>query len=122
MEQFAMPLRAILPRLATLWLATLFLPTTVNAQDKPPDAADLVLLNGKVVTMDDRRPEASAIVIRGDRIVEVGDDRAARRWIGRGTRVIDLAHRLALPGFIDSHAHIIDLGESKMGMVQSSFV
>ena len=49
--------------------------------------ADLVLLGGKIVTMDDRLPSAADLAVRGDRIAAVGDDAAVRRWIGPNTRV-----------------------------------
>jgi predicted amidohydrolase YtcJ len=107
---------AALPRLASVCLVVLLFPIAMNAADKPTEPADLVLLHGKVLTMDNRHPEATAVVVRGDRIAEVGDDTAARWWIGSGTRVIDLKGCLALPGFIDSHAHLIDLGETKIDL------
>ena len=111
-----MPLHAPLLRLAPFFLVILFLPAAMTAAEKPPEPADLVLLHGKVLTMDDRHPEATAIVVRGDRIAEVTDDTAARRSIGPGTQVIDLKGCLTLPGFIDSHAHLIDLGETKIDL------
>ncbi len=115
-----MPPQPPLLRLAFVVLAILSFPIAVIAAekrpDKPPETADLVLLHGKVLTMDDRRPQAAAVVVRGDRIVEVADDTAAKRWIGRDTRVIDLKGCLAMPGFIDSHAHLIDLGETKIDL------
>src|SRR5512142_1038794 len=52
--------------------------------------ADLVLRNGHVVTVDEQRPEAQAVAVRGDRIVAVGSDAEIARWVGPGTKVIDL--------------------------------
>jgi predicted amidohydrolase YtcJ len=66
--------------------------------------ADLLLLNGRVLTMS-RRP-ASGIAILGDRIIGVGEDDELRPLRGPRTRVIDLRGRLALPGFTDSHVHL----------------
>jgi len=76
--------------------------------------ADLVLLGGKVVTMDDSLPYAQALAVQGDRIAAVGRNAEIKPWIGDHTRVIDLAGKLAVPGFIDSHAHFVSLGRSKM--------
>ena len=76
--------------------------------------ADLVLLGGKIITMDADRPTAKALAARGGRIVAVGDDADVRRVIGNDTRVIDLNGRLAVPGLIDGHGHFLDLGRSQM--------
>jgi predicted amidohydrolase YtcJ len=80
----------------------------------PKEPADLVLRNGKVVTVDESRPEASAVAARGGRIVAVGTDADVEGLIGPETEVIDLEGRLALPGFIEGHGHFMGLGNSKM--------
>jgi predicted amidohydrolase YtcJ len=93
-------------------------------------AADLLLLNGRVYTLawDDPspdgtpaanaprsangfRPDAEAVAIRGDRIVFVGTGREAQAWRGPRTRAIDLGGATVLPGLVDSHTHIVGLGE-----------
>ena len=76
--------------------------------------ADLVLVNGTVVTVDPTMPEAEAIAVRGDRIVAVGSTEEIEALVGGATRVIDLGGRLAIPGFIEGHGHYTDLGQSKM--------
>ncbi len=83
---------------------------------QPVEPADLVLLHGTVVTMDEARPGAQALAIRADRIVAVGSDREIRRWIGPRTEILDLAGRLAVPGFVDSHAHLVGLGRALMNL------
>jgi predicted amidohydrolase YtcJ len=80
------------------------------------EPADLVLVNGRVVTVDESRPEAQAVAVVGDRIAAVGSDRAIRRHIGPDTRVIDLDGRLAVPGFIDGHAHFLGVGEALINL------
>ncbi len=77
------------------------------------EPADLVLLGGKVVTMDDGNPMAEALAVRGDRIVAVGSDEQIRPWVDDTTCVIALDGRLTIPGLIESHAHFTDLGRSK---------
>ncbi len=85
------------------------------AADQPrEDAADLVLRNGHVVTVDSTRPEAEAVAIRGYEIVAVGTDDEIEAYIGSATRVIDLEGRLAIPGFIEGHGHYMGLGNAKM--------
>jgi predicted amidohydrolase YtcJ len=74
------------------------------------EAADLVLTNGRIVTVDDERPEARALAVRGDRIVALGDEADVQRFVGPDTRVIDLDGRLAVPGLIEGHGHFMGLG------------
>ena len=76
------------------------------------DPADLVLRNGKIVTMDSTRPAGQAVAIAGDTIVAVGSDSAIQRFIGADTKVIDLRGHLAIPGFNESHGHFTGLGEA----------
>jgi predicted amidohydrolase YtcJ len=94
-------------------LATVLVLGCAASVDEP---ADLVLLNGRVVTVDDERPEAQAVAIVGDRIRAVGTNREIRRTIGDGTRIIDLEGRLAVPGFIDGHAHFTGMGEARINL------
>jgi len=78
--------------------------------------ADLVLRNGKIVTVNTTTPVAQAIAVRGDRISALGSDGDARQWIGPQTRVIDLHGMLAIPGFIEGHGHFTGVGEFRMGL------
>ena len=80
--------------------------------------ADLVLRNGAIYTMWPERPWAEAIAVREGRISFVGDDAGALRYVTAGTHVIDLAGRMVLPGFQDTHAHPLsgglELGECNL--------
>ncbi len=69
-------------------------------------AADVVLLNGRVVTLDPSRPRAAAVAIAGDRIIAVAGDAEIRRRRDRRTRVIDLRGATVVPGLVDAHAHL----------------
>jgi predicted amidohydrolase YtcJ len=69
------------------------------------DAADLILYDGVVRTMDETRPAAEAVAVRGSRIVKVGSSREALALKGPATEIIDLRRRLLLPGFNDAHTH-----------------
>ncbi len=78
--------------------------------------ADLVLRNGKIVTVNAAAPTAQAIAVRGDRVVALGSDAEAAKWVGPRTRVIDLHGMLAIPGFIEGHGHFTSLGEFRLGL------
>ena len=95
---------------ATLVLATFGCGRAGSAEK----AADLVLRGGRVVTVDQRQPEAEAVAISGDRIVFVGSDTEVEALTGPETEVIDLAGRLAIPGFIEGHGHLMGLGHSRL--------
>ena len=69
-------------------------------------AADWVLTNGRIITLDPRRPAATALAVAGDRVVGVGGRGDARRWRDRRTRVIDLRGATVVPGLVDAHAHL----------------
>ncbi|MBW3553431.1 MAG: amidohydrolase [Gemmatimonadetes bacterium] len=78
--------------------------------------ADLVLMNGRVVTVDSTMPVAEAVAIRGDRIVAVGTSAEMDALVGAATRVLDLEGRLAIPGFIEGHGHFTGLGEARLNL------
>jgi hypothetical protein len=67
--------------------------------------ADLVLQNGRIITVDPQDRVAQGVAIRGGRIVAVGSDAEIDRYVGPGTRRIDLAGRAATPGLLDAHNH-----------------
>jgi predicted amidohydrolase YtcJ len=69
-----------------------------------PRAADLLLHSGKVLTLDDSATVASAVAVKDGKILEVGDESLRKKY--RATEVVDLAGRLVVPGFNDSHIHI----------------
>ncbi len=71
---------------------------------------DLLLVNGRVRTMDRANPEASAVAIRQGRVVFVGDDAGARAAVPANTETIDLRGRTATPGLNDAHAHPMSVG------------
>ncbi len=101
-----------LPRMIFSILAILVIGFFPGCLKKTP--ADLVLTNGKIMTVEETAPEVGALAVSGDRIVAVGTAKKIKRYIGSSTRVIDLKGRTAVPGFIDSHAHFTGVGEARM--------
>jgi predicted amidohydrolase YtcJ len=71
-----------------------------------PAAADIVLRNGKVITVDAGSTVAAAIAVAGDKILAVGANDAMAAHTGPGTRVVDLKGRAVIPGITDGHAHM----------------
>ncbi len=84
------------------------------SQEPPP--ADLVLLDGKIITLDDSLEEAQALAVTGDRISAVGSNDRIRRYAGENTQVVDLQGRLAIPGFIEGHGHFLGIGAAKLNL------
>lgn len=68
--------------------------------------ADLVLTNGRILTMDGRRGVVQGVAVKDDRIVATGTDEEMRELVGDSTRVLDLEGRTALPGMADCHMHL----------------
>jgi predicted amidohydrolase YtcJ len=96
-----------------LWLLVLVcclvLPVRNQAQSRP--AADLIITNGKIWTVDKSLPMAQAVAVLGDRIVAVGSSADVEAWRGRNTQVIDAGGKLLLPGFNDAHVHFVSGGK-----------
>jgi predicted amidohydrolase YtcJ len=69
--------------------------------------ADLILTNGKIITVDERFSIAQAVAIRGDRVVATGTDQEIARLAGPNTRRIDLKGKAVIPGLIDNHMHLL---------------
>ncbi|MFM1811845.1 MAG: hypothetical protein RLZZ336_783, partial [Cyanobacteriota bacterium] len=76
-------------------------------QQQQQQPANYVLLNGSIYTVNPKQPWAQAVAVRGDQIVYVGNNQGARAFIGKGSRAIDLKGKLLLPGFVESHIHVL---------------
>jgi predicted amidohydrolase YtcJ len=78
--------------------------------------ADMVLVNGKIFTVNKAQPWAQAAAIRDGKFVAVGKDDGIKKLIGKDTQVIDLQGKLALPGFNDAHLHFTNGGLYLLGI------
>ena len=87
--------------------STLHLQQRASAQ---APAADVILTNGKIITVDDKFSIAQAVAIQGDRFTAVGTNQEITRLAGPNTRRIDLRGRAVVPGLIDNHAHFMEEG------------
>ncbi len=81
------------------------------------EVADVILVNGEIVTMDAKRTVAQALAIKGGMILSVGDEQGVRNIAGEGTQVIDLGGRTVTPGLIDAHCHL-----SACGLLGTTYV
>lgn len=79
---------------------------------QPTETADMVLLNGKVLTVDSKNTVAQAVAIKGERILAVGSTSEIRKLADKKTSVVELNGRTVIPGLIDSHIHAVRDGLS----------
>ncbi len=91
-----------------VFLILMLLPIVGLAENRP--AADLIITNAKVYTVDVNHPRAEAVAVLGTRIVGVGTAAEIDEWRGPNTKVIDARGRLVMPGFNDAHVHFISGG------------
>lgn len=75
-------------------------------------AAELVVINAHIYTVDEHRAVASALAVRAGRLLYVGDDSGALAFKGKATRVVDAGGHTVIPGMTDAHAHLLSLGEA----------
>ncbi len=94
--------------------ALLLLAMSVLACAPAEEPADLVLMNGRIVTMDAANPVVEAVAARGQELVAIGLNADIEGLIGPETEVIDLAGALAVPGLIEGHGHFLSLGRASM--------
>ena len=95
--------------MALAFIVSMLLSCSLLAQSKP--AADLIITNAKIWTVDKARPEAESLAVLRDRIVAVGSSAEVDAWHGPQTRIIDAQGKLLLPGFNDAHVHFVDGGD-----------
>ena len=90
--------------------ALIFLCCALFASGQSKPAADLIIHNARVWTVDSSRPEGEAVAVLGDRIVAVGSNQDVDSWRGPNTRLVDAEGKRLLPGFNDAHVHFVDGG------------
>ena len=97
-------------RIVTTALAAI-VPSLVEGQ-QPATPADLIVTNARIYTVDAARPLASALAVRDGRVQFVGSDREALALRGPATHLVDARGNTVLPGIVDAHAHLLNLGFS----------
>src|SRR5262250_210623 len=95
-------------RTVTLCAVSLVWSISIDAQSNAPAGSatsDLILINGKIITVDAHDSVTQAIAVRDGKIVALGTNEEIRRLASKNARVIDLRGRSATPGLIDTHCH-----------------
>ncbi|HUQ66283.1 MAG TPA: amidohydrolase [Flavitalea sp.] len=75
------------------------------AKQQPPVTADMILYNGKIITVDKSFNIYTAVAIKNDKILATGSDRNIKKLAGKNTKLIDLKGKTVIPGLTDAHAH-----------------
>lgn len=84
--------------------------TLFQSCSQPKTTADLIILNGKVATVNSTFSIQEAVAVKDKKIMFVGSQEDAQAFIGADTQLIDATNMLVLPGLIDAHAHLLSLG------------
>src|SRR5258708_29519736 len=79
-----------------------------------PELADLIVHNGKILTVDEKSSIVKAVAVKGERILAVGSDAAILKHRGPATRVIDAKGLTVMPGLYDSHTHPLGAALSEL--------
>lgn len=80
----------------------------------PAEVADSLYINGNIYTVDEDFSTATTMAVKGDRILYVGDKAGAEAYVGAGTEITDLGGKTVLPGLIEGHMHVSNLGENHL--------
>ena len=87
-----------------------------TGQTQATAKADMILRNGKIVTVDEAIGDVQAVAIRGDRILAVGSNAQMEALTNDSTMIVDLKGKLVIPGFIEGHGHFMSLGHARMNL------
>ncbi len=96
----------------TILVSATFLIGQVHATTfaQPAHSADVIYYGGPIVTVNDQQPSAQAVAIKNGKIVAVGSEDAMKPWTGKATQQVHLQGKTLVPGFIDGHGHVVNVG------------
>ena len=103
----------------TLTIAVLLLAASgdrmASGQKREPEA-DIVFKNGNIYTANDDKPKAEAVAAKYGRVVFVGSNAEAKKYEGKGVKVIDMKGATIVPGLVDAHYHFSGVGFREMNL------
>ena len=82
-----------------------------SCQEKPK--ADLIIYGGKIYTVESQDPIVEAVAIKDDKIIALGKLKEIEKYLGPQTKKLDLKGKIMIPGFIESHGHLLALGKQQ---------
>jgi len=88
----------------------------VSSCQRFSSSADLVLRNGRIYSVEDSTLFHQAIALKNDKIISIGSNHKIETFIDHTTFIVDLEGKTVIPGFIDSHAHFMNLGYLKLNL------
>lgn len=97
-------------QLSVITLLILVFSGSLQAENSEGNA-DLILYNGKIITVDNQGNIFKALAAKGGKIIQLGDDAVIKQLAGPGCTFIDLKGKTATPGLIDSHYHMMYFGQ-----------
>jgi predicted amidohydrolase YtcJ len=101
---------------AILFTCSFYLATLLIACGPDSKPADLVILGGKIYTVNENQPEVEAVAVVGDKIEFAGSEEDVKRFIGKDTQVINLEGKIMTPGFIEGHGHFMGVGYNELNL------
>jgi predicted amidohydrolase YtcJ len=101
------PVTRLAPALALLPAVALAIGCTTSA---PKEVATTIYTGGTIITVNDAQPTAGAIAVKDGKILAIGDRDEMLKFKGEATEVVDLGGKTMLPGFIDAHGHVFNVG------------
>src|SRR5438552_14540325 len=81
---------------------------SLQAASPPSNAADTIILNARIYTVNPQQPSAEALAISGEKIIAVGSTNEIQKYRNASTKIIDAQSHFVLPGFVDCHIHFMD--------------
>ena len=80
------------------------------------NSADVVYTNGRIYTVNEAQPWAEAVAIKDGTFLVVGSNADVESVTGEGTEVVDLGGRMAMPGLIDVHQHVLSVAQDRANL------
>lgn len=100
----------------TLYTCAMLMMLLVSNCGSGVGPADMVVLGGKIYTVNKAQPEVEAVAVNGDKITFAGSEQDVQKYIGKNTRVVNLEGKTMFPGFIEGHGHFMGVGYNELNL------